>query len=108
MLLSIYCSIAIIMATNLKRWIQHPMLAYVALWGLAHLVTNGDLASILLFGSFAVFAVYKTFSLMRRKPKPRPAPVSIGQDVLVAVIALVSFAAFVYLHPHFSGGFALL
>ena len=43
--------------------LHHPMLLGVAIWGLAHLWSNGDLASILLFGSFTLWALIKVFSL---------------------------------------------
>lgn len=36
---------------------RHPMAGAVALWGLAHLLPNGDLASLILFGGFAAFVL---------------------------------------------------
>src|SRR5690606_33532335 len=43
------------MKTNIKRFTRHPMLWGVVLWGAGHLLANGDLASVILFGSFSVF-----------------------------------------------------
>ena len=45
--------------------LRNPMVLAVALWGAAHLWTNGDLASMLLFGSFTLWAAVKYFSLWR-------------------------------------------
>lgn len=51
---------------NIKRVLKHPMLAGVKLWALAHLIANGDLGSIILFGSILAWAVYDRISLKRR------------------------------------------
>src|SRR3712207_2723514 len=42
---------------RIKSTLKHPMLASVKIWALAHLIANGDLGSIILFGSFLVWAV---------------------------------------------------
>lgn len=47
---------------NIRRITRHPMLAGVLLWAVAHLIANGDLASLLLFGTFAVYAVVDMLS----------------------------------------------
>jgi uncharacterized membrane protein len=46
--------------------VQHPMLAAIKLWALAHLLVRGDLASLLLFGSFLAYGVYDRISVKRR------------------------------------------
>ena len=46
--------------------LKHPMLAGVKLWAAAHLLANGDLGSIILFGSFLAWAVFDRISLKRR------------------------------------------
>ena len=43
---------------NLRRVTAHPMLWGVTLWALLHLLANGDLAGLLLFGSFGLYAVH--------------------------------------------------
>ena len=57
--------------------LKHPMLAGVKLWAAAHLIANGDLGSIILFGSFLTWAVFDRISLKRRadpgrRPRQRP------------------------------------
>ncbi len=51
---------------KLKKMLKHPMLLSVKIWAFAHLLANGELASILLFGSFLAWAVVDRISLKRR------------------------------------------
>lgn len=51
---------------KIKKMMRHPMLVAIKLWAFAHLLANGDLASVLLFGSFLAFAVIDRISLKRR------------------------------------------
>ena len=46
--------------------VRHPMLAAVMLWAFGHLLANGDLASVLLFGSFLVYGAYDIISASQR------------------------------------------
>ncbi|SNR73006.1 NnrU protein [Puniceibacterium sediminis] len=52
---------------GITRWVRHPLLAALALWALAHLVPNGDLAHVILFGVFAGFALLGMRIVDRRK-----------------------------------------
>ncbi len=51
---------------NIWRTVKHPMLTGVKTWSVAHLISNGDLGSILLFGSFLLWAGYDRMTLKRR------------------------------------------
>ncbi len=64
--------------------LKHPMLVAVKLWAAAHLLANGDLGSIILFGSFLAWAVVDRISLKRRTDAGGPPiPVGgVGNDVL--------------------------
>jgi uncharacterized membrane protein len=53
---------------RIKETLKHPFLVAIKTWALAHLIANGDLASIILFGSFLAYAVYDRITLKRRKP----------------------------------------
>ena len=53
---------------RIKRTFRHPMLLAVKLWAFAHLLVRGDLASVVLFGSFLAWAVLDRMSLKRREP----------------------------------------
>lgn len=75
---------------------RHPMLAAVKFWALAHLLANGMLADIVLFGSLLVWAVLDRISLKRRTPRASPAaPARPLNDVLAVVLGLVVYALFV-------------
>ena len=51
---------------QIKAKLKHPFLVAIKTWALAHLIANGDLASIILFGSFLAYAVYDRITLKRR------------------------------------------
>ena len=75
---------------------KHPMLAATKLWALAHLLANGNLADVLLFGSFLAWAVADRISLKRRTPPAAPAlPASRFNDALVVVLGLALYVGFV-------------
>lgn len=82
--------------------LKHPMLASVKLWAFAHLLSNGDLGGIILFGSFLGWAVYDRISLKHRSdPGGPPIPVGgITNDILAVVVGIVVYLAlgFVF-HP---------
>ncbi len=52
--------------SRIRDGVGHPMLAAIKVWALAHLITNGELASVILFGSFLAFAVIDRISVKRR------------------------------------------
>ena len=82
--------------------LKHPMLAGVKLWATAHLLANGDLGSIILFGSFLGWAVYDRISLKHRTDAGAPPiPVGgIGNDVIAVAVGLVAYLALAFaFHP---------
>ena len=58
--------VAAYVPSRIRDAIRHPMLAAIKIWALAHLLVNGDLGSLLLFGGFLAFAVYDRISVKRR------------------------------------------
>ena len=75
---------------------KHPMLAAVKFWALAHLLANGMLADIVLFGSLLAWAVLDRISLKRRAPRATPvAPATPFNDILAVVLGLAVYAVFV-------------
>jgi len=82
--------------------LKHPMLAGVKLWAAAHLLANGDLGSIILFGSFLAWAVFDRISLKRRAEKGGPAiPVGgWGNDLIAVAVGIVAYLALAFaFHP---------
>lgn len=82
--------------------LKHPMLAGVKLWALLHLLANGDLGSIILFGSILAWAVYDRISLKRREdPGAPPIPVGgIGNDLIAVAVGVVVYVALAFaFHP---------
>jgi uncharacterized membrane protein len=82
--------------------LKHPMLAGVKLWAVAHLLANGDLGSIVLFGSFLAWAVFDRISLKRRAdPGAPPIPVGgPGNDLLAVAVGIVAYLALAFaFHP---------
>jgi uncharacterized membrane protein len=88
---------------NFRRVIRHPMLSGVLVWALAHLLANGDLASILLFGSFGLYAVIDIISVNRRSHAATPARQPLFRDVLVLVIGFAAFLLVRYFHADLFG-----
>ena len=64
--------------------LKHPMLASVKTWALAHLIANGDGASLLLFGGFLMWAVYDRIAVKKRGDMgPPPAPFGRGDWIAI-------------------------
>jgi uncharacterized membrane protein len=87
---------------DIARKLKHPMLVGVKLWALAHLLANGDLGGIILFGSILAWAVYDRITLKRRSDPGAP-PIPTGgrmNDIIaVAVGTLVFLALGFWFHP---------
>lgn len=66
MLVSMILLAAAYVPSRIRTAVKHPMLAATKLWALAHLLVNGDLGSIVLFGSFLAYAIYDRISVKRR------------------------------------------
>jgi uncharacterized membrane protein len=90
---------------RIKAAMKHPMLAAVKFWALAHLLSNGTLADVLLFGGFLAWAVLDRISLKRRPPQQiRTAPARPFNDVLAVVAGLALYAFFIgWAHLHLFG-----
>jgi uncharacterized membrane protein len=90
---------------RIQRATKHPMLAAVKLWATAHLLVNGTLPDVVLFGSFLVWAVADRISLKHRAPRPVPGiPETRFNDGFTVVIGLVCYAVFVlWLHTWLIG-----
>jgi len=112
---------------GLVRMLRHPLLIVLALWATAHTLANGDLAHVLVFGSFALFALFGQRLLDRRRQRemgaewhrlwretrttpPRPFraqffdPAMRRRTLVLRLMAgIVLYIALLELHPHVIG-----
>lgn len=107
MLLAFICVAAAYVPGNwIKARFGHPMLAGVKTWALAHLIANGTLADLVLFGSFLVWAILQ-FRTSRLRDKARGGVrvrLSAARDVLVLVLGVGGTAVFtLFLHQWLIG-----
>lgn len=85
--------------SRIRTAVKHPTLLAVKLWALAHLLANGDLASLLLFGSFLAYAIYDRISVKKRGargPLGEKQPSSAMNDVIVVIVGLALYAALLF------------
>jgi uncharacterized membrane protein len=80
---------------RIKAAFKHPMLAAVKFWALAHLLSNGRLADVLLFGGFLAWAVVDRISLKRRTQAIRTAAPGRLNDLIAVVLGLALYGFFV-------------
>lgn len=82
---------------RIKTATKHPMLAATKIWAFAHLLANGMLADVLLFGSFLVWAVADRISMKHREQRPIPqAPPSRANDAIAIALGLGVYIAFIF------------
>lgn len=98
-------ALASVIPGRIRTAAQHPLLLATMLWALAHLLTNGSVADLLLFGTFLVWAVAVRVSLAHRPARPiRVLPSSAANDVIVVAGGLALYAIFIYwLHARWFG-----
>jgi len=84
--------------TRMKAALGHPMVLGVKLWAFAHLIANGTLAAIVLFGGFLVWAIVDFASLRRRDRALGTVypPGTLQRDALATAIGLVAWIAFAF------------
>jgi uncharacterized membrane protein len=101
MLFAVVFIVAAFIPSHIKTRLKHPMLAGVKTWALAHLLSNGDLGSILLFGGFLAWGVYARIAAKHRGDLgPQTAPAGWTNDAIVVVVGVVVYLALGYaFHP---------
>ena len=99
--------VAAFFPSHIKTRLKHPMLAGVKAWALAHLLSNGDLGSVLLFGTFLAWGVYARIAAKRRGDigaAATPAPDGWTSDVIVVALGTAIFLALgFWFHPYVIG-----
>ena len=89
--------LAVYLPGRISSAVKHPMLTAVKLWAVAHLLANGTLVDVILFGAFLAWAVLDRIAVKRRSlPRVVPgAPRSAANDVIVLVGGLAIYVALV-------------
>lgn len=92
---------AYVPGTRIKRAVGHPMVAGVKIWAFAHLLANGFLHDVILFGAFLAWAV-ANYVAARRRDRAAGVVYAVGpisRDVMAIVIGLAAYVVFVlWLH----------
>lgn len=90
---------------RIKTTLKHPQLVALKLWAFAHLLVNGTLADVLLFGSLLAWAVVDRISLKRRETRAVPVvSESSANDWILVALGLVTYVLFVvWLHKAWIG-----
>ena len=99
--ISIIFIVASQMKSNIKKVVRHPMLIGVLIWSFVHLLSTGDLRSIILFASFGAFSIIDI--IFTRKTAEQGISFSILNDVVVIVVGLVLYSIILYFHEYVSG-----
>ena len=101
MLIAIILFAAAFISSHIKAKLKYPMFGAVKTWALAHLLSNGDLGSILLFATFLAWAVIARISAKRRTDVViAAAPPGWTNDIIVVVVGIVIYLALGYVfHP---------
>jgi uncharacterized membrane protein len=83
----------------LRRTLRHPQMLGTILWAMAHLLTNGDTRSVILFGSLLVWAILEILLCNRRDgPRAELPAASARHDLIAVVIGGVAFAVIWHFH----------
>ncbi len=106
--LLVLCAFILMGATNyptrIKRFIRHPQLSGLAVWAIAHLISNGDSRSLILFGGLGLWALAEIFLISAREGTwIKPEAPSLTVELRGLAISFVIFFAAMALHPWFAG-----
>lgn len=84
--------------SRVRRYVRNPMLTAVVIWAIAHLLVNGDLAGVVLFGTMGVWALANMALIDASERRPPAGPVPAMAELRLALLSIVAFAAITGLH----------
>jgi uncharacterized membrane protein len=106
LLASVLMAAAYVPRNHLKLRMGHPMVLSVKVWALAHLLANGNLADVVLFGSFLLWSVFnfKAARARDRAAAPLQTNAKTSATLLTLLIGVAMWALFAfYLHAQWVG-----
>lgn len=84
---------------KMRAWLRHPMLTGVIVWAVAHLLVNGDMSALILFGGMAIWALLQMMLINRAEGAwMRPEPGPIKGDIRLLIISAVIFSVIAGIH----------
>jgi len=91
--------------SRIKQYIRHPMLTGVLIWGVGHLLANGDIRSLIVFGGLTAWALVNQITINRRDGSwVKPAEVaSAKREIILLVATIVVYGALFMTHRLFTG-----
>ena len=98
-LVAFYLAAASGMKTRAMRLLRHPLLIGAILWSVAHLLVNGDLPSLILFGGLGLWAALEIALINRAVPQwTKPAPAPVGKEIGAVVGGILVYAVAGVIH----------
>jgi uncharacterized membrane protein len=89
---------------SLRKMTRHPQLLGVVAWGIGHLLSNGEIRSVILFGGFAIWAMLEVVMINRRDGAwDKPSGGTVKGNIQLLVSGLGFFALFMYSHVFLFG-----
>ncbi len=99
MIFAVYLYAASGMKTAITRRIRHPQLTAVKVWALAHILVNGDVPSLVLFGGLLGWAVWEVILINRQTERVQPTgPVETRKEIMAIVGTVVVYGAIAWVH----------
>lgn len=105
MLIAAIVLVAALVPSHIRAWSKFPLILAVKIWAFAHLLVNGDLGSMILFGALLAWSVYARITARHRRDVVLPvAPASWLNDILVVAGGVALYLLIgVWFHPHVIG-----
>jgi uncharacterized membrane protein len=100
---TLYSITASFLSSRLTKLTAHPMLWGMTLWAAGHLLSNGDLASVLLFASFACYSLFDMASANRRGARPKSRQIPFKDEAKVLLVTALVFIGLLLVHPYIAG-----
>ena len=99
MLLSMFLFVAAHLPTVARRVLRHPMLTGTAVWGIAHLLANGDQRSLTVFGALTVWSIAEVLLINAREGEwvKADAP-GFTSEIIVLSVTAAAVAVVAFLH----------